>query len=104
MAIMNPSGSFVPFVDKIEHIVEEQPHAIRVKKMIWSDEERVFKPQFFVRIRFKTVGERENIEQWLRDDFGEPQYQGHWWQENFNPMMLWVSDKLATFLTLKYGD
>lgn len=91
-------------VQDIETTDYEPPRATRVKKMIWDDTDRTFHTHYFIRVRCQTSAEVAATVEWLQADFGEPRYQGSWWREPSNPSMLWLSDHLATFWQLKYGD
>jgi hypothetical protein len=45
----------------------------------------------------------ERDTKWMKEQFGEPAYQGAWWVSNDNGRTaeLWMADSLATFWTLK---
>ena len=81
----------------------EPARAVRVKKMIWSDQDRAFCTQYFLRIRHETTAECLETAAWCLEQFGQPCYQRTWWQCPVT-LQIWLADNLATFWQLKYGD
>ena len=85
--------------------VEYRPQRLtRVKKMIWSDEDKQFRTHYFLRVTCDNLVVRDEAVRWLTEQFGPGGYQKSWWQEPQNSLMLWMADSLATFWQLKYGD
>ena len=89
--------------DSIE-VTDYQPvQAVRVKKMIWSDEDRAFCTHYFVRVTCENGHQARETEAWLQEHFGDAQYQGTWWRDPGRNTWIWLADSIATFWQLKYG-
>jgi hypothetical protein len=90
--------------DHIEVTDYDPARAVRVKKMIWSEIDRAFLTQYFVRVCCRTISECADTVLWLEEEFGSPQYQGTWWQDPADPRRIWLAHQLATFWQLRWGD
>lgn len=94
---------FAPFVDYDEVTDYNPARIVRVKKMIWSDEDQEFRTHYFVRILCKTGQEFENTTTWLQEQYGDPGYQRTWWLDRGNLRWVWLTEQLATFCKLRYA-
>ena len=89
--------------DFIEVTDYEPPRAVRVKKMIWSDRDQAFETHYFIRVNCENAHQAQATQEWLLDQFGDPQYQGTWWRDPGRSSWIWLADSIATFWQLKYG-
>ena len=87
-----------------DYTTDYQPvQAVRVKKMIWSDEDRSFRTHYFVRVTCENSHQAQETETWLQGQFGDARYQGTWWRDPVCSTWIWLADSIATFWQLKYG-
>lgn len=86
-------------------IVEaEAPRAVRVKKMIWSESDQTFHTRYFIRVTCENNQQATETQSWLQEQFGNAEYQGAWWRDPGRSQWIWLSDSLATFWQLKWGN
>lgn len=90
--------------DEIESTDYRPARHTRVKKMIWSDKDREFRTHYFVRILCETGSELENTTAWLEEQYGEPGYQQTWWRDPGRYGWVWMTESLATFCRLRWGN
>ncbi len=92
--------TFVEHVD-LDHA---PPQAVRVKKMIWNDNQQDFVTHYFIRVQCSSKAQCDDTAAWCQDQFGVPFYQGSWWKDPGDNRRIWLADSLATFWQLKWGD
>lgn len=90
--------------DEIEVTDYRPARHTRVKKMIWSDSAGSFETRYFIRILCDNPAQCADTRDWLTEQFGPSQYQGTWWQDGINHRQLWLSESLATFWQLRWGN
>lgn len=95
--------SWAPVQDEIESTDYVPSRIVRVKKMIWSDEDREFRTHYYVRIHCDSANELENTTAWLQEHHGDERYQGTWWQDPGKRGWVWMTEQLATFCRLRYS-
>ena len=89
--------------DAVEVTDYEPARVVRVKKMTWSDQDRAFCTQYFLRIRHETTAECLETAAWCEQQFGRSCFPSTWWIDPVTPQ-IWLADNIATFWQLKYGD
>lgn len=77
---------------------------VPVKKLIWSDEDQAFRTYRFTRVQCESLEQCHETIVWCQEQFGNQCYLGSWWQDHINTLQVWLSDTVATFWQLKYGD
>jgi hypothetical protein len=96
------TGTFAPYIG-LDEITDYDPaRVVRVKKMIWRDEDQEFQTHYFVRILCETNSELENTTAWLQEQYGDSGYQRTWWPDPGRRGWIWMTEQLATFCRLKY--
>ena len=90
--------------DAIEVSDYEPARMVRVKKMIWSDQDQAFTTHYFLRVTCENRHQAQATQAWLQDQFGDAEYQGTWWPDPGRSGWIWLADSIATFWQLKYGD
>jgi len=96
-------GTFAPLINPDEITDYDPARIVRVKKMIWSEEDQEFRTHYFVRVLCETGSELENTTAWLEEQYGEPGYQQTWWRDPGRRGWVWMTESLATFCRLKYS-
>ena len=89
--------------DYIDVTDYDPAQAVRVKKMIWSDQKQAFETHYFIRVNCENNHQAQETQAWLQEHFGDEQYQGTWWRDPGRRSWIWLADSIATFWQLKYG-
>lgn len=92
-----------PATEYVQTTDYDPVRSVRVKKMIWNDQDQAFQTHYFIRVTCENRDRARETEAWLQDQFGDAEYQGTWWPDPSRSGWIWLADNIATFWQLKYG-